>query len=241
VQRLTRDGWYRRCTASPRKGLVSPRSSQSTRWHPSRRTSATAQEQPPARPPTPRRCFARHCERAGRRSQRCRVGRGGATSRDRRFHSKQKRRSCPGAGATASRDGVGLLTPVLLLCQERGHPARAAPGFRSGRARELQRGVGSLPLATFAEVPARYGRPQGYRPHQCVRSVHRDDARIDRPGHLPAGRQAGAPGRFKAGCRTPAKMRKSSSVAPPFVAQGVCGARLPESGQCRMRGCRPRG
>jgi hypothetical protein len=30
--------------------------------------------------PTRRRCFARHCERAARRSQRCRVGRNGAVS-----------------------------------------------------------------------------------------------------------------------------------------------------------------
>jgi hypothetical protein len=35
-------------------------------------------------------------------------------------------------GATS--DLVGLLTPALLLCQERRHGARANPGFRSGRA-----------------------------------------------------------------------------------------------------------
>jgi hypothetical protein len=81
------------------------------------------------------------------------MGRRGAVSRERRFHSKHKQRSRAAAGATANHDGVGLLTRPLLLCRQRGHLGRAAPASRIGRAGELRRGGAGLPLVTFAEVP----------------------------------------------------------------------------------------
>ena len=46
------------------------------------------------------------------------------------------------------------LIAVLLLRQQRGHVVQPAPGLWNGRAGELQRAVGSVPLATFAEVRA---------------------------------------------------------------------------------------
>jgi hypothetical protein len=62
---------------------------------------------------------------------------------------------------------------------------RSAPLDRTSWGTAARRA--SLSLATLAEAPARYGGPQGYQPHQCVRSVRRDDARIDRPGPVPSG------------------------------------------------------
>jgi hypothetical protein len=57
---------------------------------------------------------------------------------------------------------------------------------------EQHRGVGSLSLATFAEVPRDTADLRGIDlTHVC--DPYRDDARIDRPGRFPSGRISTAP------------------------------------------------
>ena len=72
----------------------------------------------------------------------------------------------PPAGV-ASRDGVGLLTPALLLRQERGRRARADRGFWSGR-------VAAAPELAATRRPLREAKRQqlieecDVRPRDCV-------------------------------------------------------------------------
>ena len=100
----------------------------------------------------------------------------------------------PAAGG-ASRDGVALLTPALLLPQERGRQAPADRGFRSGRAGELPRAVGGLPLVTLAEVSLDAAPGPAVSPRR-VRSVHPDVARTAGPAASPQDETEEAPSRL---------------------------------------------
>lgn len=70
--------------------------------------------------------------------------------------SQRRSNACSAAGG-ASGDPVDLLTPALLLCQERTHAARASPGFRSGREPSVSATVARLLLA-FDKSEARAPR-----------------------------------------------------------------------------------
>jgi hypothetical protein len=106
-----------------------------------------------------------------------------------------RRRTATSAGGGAGRDGVGLLTPALLLCQERGHPARAAAGFWSGRAPVARSLIGRTLLtpenpeadrwpAAADRDPANglYGRATPRLPTRCA--AHGPADRCDRSGGL---------------------------------------------------------
>jgi hypothetical protein len=102
-----------------------------------------------------------------------RMGRRGAVSRERRFHSKHKQRSRAAAGATANHDGVGLLTRPLLLCRQRGHLGRAAPASRIGRAgRALSRRRRTAPQSI---AKRQSNPPKGRRRRRCERPLLQRD------------------------------------------------------------------